>query len=311
MTTDPVQTLIEAAFRQQAALGRIAAQSGEHFAVAIAADGLTEADVVEAASAAVVEAAEAAANALAAAGASLAAAEQTQRITEDALRTKDAELAATAATLRTTEMGLKAAEESLRAKECALADAAATIERLEREQAVGHDRADAYWRSYTYGVPGAVEAVYPRAHLVDAAFRDSEECDLRQVPSDHWMGCLGMLAAGWVPDSLGKPGSPAIGLAKDPDKADRLRRAMLKAISESPRPAKVEAAEEVARFMARWGVRFTEGHYPDSTRMAGDPAHLGFVGVVVDRGSLGAESEKFLRALAVLRAVHEADNKEG
>lgn len=76
-----------------------------------------------------------------------------------------------------------------------------------------------YRQYYTYGVPGAKEACWPRAHLVDAALRGSKLWD-PHFPADSLsagqiQACLQMLDAGWVPDSLDKQGNPAIGIVRN------------------------------------------------------------------------------------------------
>ncbi len=66
---------------------------------------------------------------------------------------------------------------------------------------------------------------WPRPQLLDAAFGTGANPEL--IPDDQVPGCLEMLEAGWVPDSIGKPGLPDVGVRKDPVQAAVLRNLLL------------------------------------------------------------------------------------
>jgi hypothetical protein len=99
------------------------------------------------------------------------------------------------------------------------------------------DDEDAYFRCYTYGVPEAKEAVYPRAHVVAAAFHDPSACMLDRMPPETRQGCLEMLGAGWIPDCLGKGGTPRIGIVRDQKRAAAMKTLLEEAIRNEKTPS--------------------------------------------------------------------------
>ena len=63
---------------------------------------------------------------------------------------------------------------------------------------------------YFPGQPNDHLAVYPLPHLIDAFARYGQEIEDRYLER-----CRIMLRAGLVPDSIGKPGSPVVGIRTD------------------------------------------------------------------------------------------------